>query len=142
MYRQLQLATKPNARACARLRPSSVRALISSLSNSGSPPSTVRINRPCGAVVSVQASASDRKPAAAGATASNTLSRSRVERARRSKRGDCLGQRLSVGHCSADLLRKHPRSSAALSADCCASSVWPSVLTRAYTCRLSPQTTS
>ena len=35
---------------------SSVRALISSRSNSASPPSTVSINRPCGVVVSAQAS--------------------------------------------------------------------------------------
>jgi len=70
----------------ARFRPSSVLARISSRSNSASPPSTVSISLPCAVVVSAHASASDLKPAPAFATASSTLSRSRVERASRSSR--------------------------------------------------------
>jgi hypothetical protein len=65
---------------------SSVRALISSRSNSASPPSTVSINRPCGVVVSAQASANDLKPAPLSPAASSTLSRSRVEPASLSSR--------------------------------------------------------
>jgi hypothetical protein len=49
----------------ARLRPSPVRARISSRSNSARPPSTVSIRRPRGELVSAQASASDLKPAPA-----------------------------------------------------------------------------
>jgi hypothetical protein len=56
----------------AYLRPSSVRALINSRSNSARPPSTVSISPPCGVVVSAQASASDLKPAPALPTASRT----------------------------------------------------------------------
>jgi hypothetical protein len=55
-------------------------------SNSARPPSTVSINRPCGVVVSAQLSAGVRKPAPVLATASSTLSRSRVDHARRSSR--------------------------------------------------------
>src|SRR5262245_37052508 len=42
--------------ALARLRPSPVRARISSRSNSARPPRTVSISLPCGVVVSAQAS--------------------------------------------------------------------------------------
>jgi hypothetical protein len=48
-------------RACARLRPSPVRARISSRSNSASPPRTVSNSRPCGVVVSAQAFLSEHK---------------------------------------------------------------------------------
>src|SRR5262249_51454702 len=65
------------------LRPSPVRAMISSRSNSASPPSTVSMRRPCGVVVLAQASPRDLKPAPALPTAASTLSRSRVERASR-----------------------------------------------------------
>src|SRR5262249_1003247 len=71
-------------RACARFRPSSVRARINSPSNSARPPSRVSINRPWAVVVSAPASASDLKPASALATRSRMLSRSRGLHARRS----------------------------------------------------------
>jgi hypothetical protein len=64
----------------ARSRPSPVRVLISSRSNSPRPPRTVSISRPCGVVVSHHASLSDRKPAPAAVTAARTFSKSRVER--------------------------------------------------------------
>jgi len=72
---------KRTPRSFARLRPSPVRARISSRSNSAKPPNTVNISRPCGLVVSAQVSFSERKPAPRFVMASMTLSRSRVERA-------------------------------------------------------------
>jgi hypothetical protein len=54
MRRQLARPTELTPRACARLRPSPVRARISSRSNSAKPPRTVSIRRPCGVVVSAQ----------------------------------------------------------------------------------------
>jgi hypothetical protein len=56
---------RPNftPRSLARFLPSPVRARISSLSNSASPPSTVSISRPCAVVVSAQVSFRLRKPA-------------------------------------------------------------------------------
>ncbi len=51
-------------RAFARFRPSLVRALINSRSNSASLPSTVSMSRPWAVVVSAQVSASNRKPPA------------------------------------------------------------------------------
>jgi len=71
-------------RAFARSRPSPVRARISSRSNSAKPPSTVSINRPCGVVVSAQASFRDRKPALRSPMAASVFRRSRVVRASRS----------------------------------------------------------
>ena len=56
------------------------------VSNSASPPSTVRRSRPCGVVVSTQALCSERKVALAAPMAVSVLSRSRVERARWSSR--------------------------------------------------------
>ena len=49
LWCEVSLGFRPNLipRAVARLRPSSVLALISSRSNSASPPSTVRMSRPC-----------------------------------------------------------------------------------------------
>jgi hypothetical protein len=72
--------------ALARALPSPVRARINSRSNSAKPPSTVSISRPCGVVVSAQASASDLKPAPFLAMVSSVLSRSRVDRASLSRR--------------------------------------------------------
>lgn len=63
-----------------------VRALVSSRSNSANPPKTVSMSRPCGVVVSAQVSPIDRKPAPLSAIVARMLSRSRVERARRSRR--------------------------------------------------------
>jgi hypothetical protein len=79
---------RPNftPRAFARVLPSLVRARISSRSNSAKPPKTVNISRPCGVVVSAQASPNDLKPAPALAITSRILSRSRVDRANRSSR--------------------------------------------------------
>src|SRR5262249_34128139 len=84
----VSLTGRPNftPRALARLRPSSVRARISSRSNSARPPRTVSNSLPCGVVVSAQASASDLKLAPALATASRMLSKSLVDRASRSSR--------------------------------------------------------
>jgi hypothetical protein len=70
---------KRTPRALARVRPSLVRARISSRSNSAKPPSTVNISRPCGVVVSAHLSVSDLKPAPALAIMSRILSRSRVD---------------------------------------------------------------
>src|SRR5262245_13993608 len=61
--------------AFARARPAPVLARISSRSNSASPPSAVSISRPCGVVVSAQASPSDLKAAPAYPTASRMLAR-------------------------------------------------------------------
>src|SRR5262249_25074979 len=82
------LTGRPNftPRALARLRPSSVRARISSRSNSARPPRTISNSLPCGVVVSAQASASDLKLAPALATAQRMLSKSLVDRASRSSR--------------------------------------------------------
>ncbi len=79
---------RPNLtpRAFARVLPSPVRAMISSRSNSASPPNTVSISLPCGVVVSAQVSFRELKPALRSPTAASTLSRSRVERASRSSR--------------------------------------------------------
>ena len=79
-YAYCALSLRPNStpRALARLRPSSVRARISSHSHSARPPNTVSINRPWAVVVSAQASARDRNPAPALPIASRVLSRSRV----------------------------------------------------------------
>jgi hypothetical protein len=76
---------RPNRtpRACARLRPSPVRARIKCLSNSANP-GTVTISLPCALVVSHQGSPNDLKLAPASAIAARVLSKSRVERARRS----------------------------------------------------------
>ena len=63
-----ELRLRPNLtpRALARSRPSLVRTLIRSRSNSASPPSTVSISRPCDVVVSAHVSLSDRNPAPCG----------------------------------------------------------------------------
>jgi hypothetical protein len=73
-------------RAFARARPSLVRARISARANSASSPRTVRMRRPCGVMVSAQASPRDVKPAPLAVMVANVLSRSRVLRARRSSR--------------------------------------------------------
>src|SRR6516165_8696187 len=62
-------------RALARLRPSPVRARISSRSNSARPPRIVSISRPCAVVVSAQLSFSDLKPAPRLLISASTLSR-------------------------------------------------------------------
>ena len=66
---------------CAHGRPSLVLARIRCLSNSARPPKTVSINRPCGVVVSAQASPNDLERAPASAIAARVLSKSLVERA-------------------------------------------------------------
>src|SRR6476619_6537294 len=71
-------------RALARTRPSVVRLRIRWRSNSASPPRTVSINRPCGVVVSAQGSPSDLKLAPASPIVARVLSKSLVERAKRS----------------------------------------------------------
>jgi hypothetical protein len=76
---------KRTPRALVRSRPSPVQARISVRSNSASPPRMVSMSCLCGVVVSAQVSLSER-PAPACMKASRTLRRSRVERARRSKR--------------------------------------------------------
>ena len=75
---------KRTPRALARVRPSPVRARISSRSNSARPPKTVSINRPCAVVVSAHVSCRDLKPAPASAMAANVLSESLVDLANRS----------------------------------------------------------
>jgi hypothetical protein len=84
MRRELRLAAHLDATATARARPSPVRALINSRSNSAKPPRTVSIRRPCAVVVSAQVSPRDRNPAFFPVIAARVLSRSRVDRARRS----------------------------------------------------------
>ena len=104
--------------ACRHLRqyaaqwPSPFLARISSRSNSARPPSTVSISRPCGVVVSAQASPSDLNAAPVLPTASRILSKSLVLRASRSSRvtistspADYLGQLGPVGLHPTDLLR-------------------------------------
>src|SRR2546427_4687729 len=67
--------------ACLRAYASlTVRARISSRSNSAKPPRTGSIRRPCGVVVSAQASPGDLKPAPVAVMAASVLSRSRVLR--------------------------------------------------------------
>jgi len=73
-------------RAFARTRPASVRSLMSSRSNSASPPRMVNISRPCDVVVSAQVSLIDLKPASALPISSRIFNRSRVLRASRSSR--------------------------------------------------------
>src|SRR6516164_1487321 len=80
------LQPKRTPRALARALPSLVRARISSRSNSAKPARIVTIRRPCALVVSAQASCSDLKPAPRLAMSSRILSKSRVERAKRSSR--------------------------------------------------------
>src|SRR5262245_25247834 len=63
MGRHLAWTPEAHAALLGAQRPSPVRARISSRSNSAKPPSTVNISRPCGLVVSAQASLSDLKPA-------------------------------------------------------------------------------
>ena len=79
---------RPNftPRSLARFLPSPVRARISSRSNSAKPPRTVSISLPCGVVVSAQASFRLRKPALCSPTVAKTFNKSRVDRARRSRR--------------------------------------------------------
>jgi hypothetical protein len=108
---------------------------ISSRSNSARPPSTVNIKRPCVVVVSAHASPSDRKLA-------TMLRRSRVDRARRSRR---VTMRTSPASSWSRTRRSWARSvfaplavsrhtfSAPAARDClaCPSRLWPSVDTRA-----------
>ena len=58
--------------AIALVRPSLVLDKIIDLSNSDKAPSTAKINRPCGLVVSIIGSASDRKPAPFSAMVART----------------------------------------------------------------------
>ena len=127
----------------ARFLPSPVRARIRSRSNSARPPSTVSINLPCAVVVSAHASANERKPAPAFAIASMMLRRSRVDRASRSSRvTSSVSPSAIVFKARVSSLRSAfaplavsrwiRAAPAALSAAICASSVCPSVLTRAY----------
>jgi len=75
------LRPKRTPLACALLRPSAVLDKMSWRSNSASPPSTVTINRPCGVVVSAQASLSDLKLAPRSEIVASVLSKSLVDRA-------------------------------------------------------------
>src|SRR5215475_4981178 len=75
---------KRTPRAFARALPSLVRARISDLSNSASPPRTVIISLPWAVVVSAQASLRERKAAARSPICARLLSRSRVDLAKRS----------------------------------------------------------
>jgi hypothetical protein len=128
--------------ARARTRPSDVLATINSRSNSARPPSTVSMSRTGGVVVSAQASPSERKVARRSATAARTFSRSRVERANRSRRvtrstspttsaattrpscarSECAREAVSLNTLLAP---------AAISSATCASTLWPSVDTLA-----------
>ena len=79
---------RPNRtpRACARFRPSSVRAFIRWRSNVAKPARTVTNSSPCGVEVSHHGSCSDLNLAPRSAMACRILSRSRVDRASRSRR--------------------------------------------------------
>ena len=79
-------AAEPNAARLGALAALSRPGRISSRSNSAKPPKIVSISRPWGVVVSHHASLSDLKPAPRSATAAKMLSRSRVDRASRSRR--------------------------------------------------------
>ena len=106
-------------RAFARFRASLVRDAIKCRSNSASPPTTVRISRPCGVVVSAQASRSERKLAFASPIVAKILRSSRVDRSKpvqpRHKHDVAfvkLGQKplelLAIATRSVDLLLKNP----------------------------------
>jgi len=71
-------------RACARLRPSAVRARIIDRSNSANAPRTAIMSFPCAVVVSIIASARERKPAPLSLIVAGTFSKSLVLRASRS----------------------------------------------------------
>jgi len=129
-------------RRFARSRPSPVRARIRSLSNSASPPSTVNISRPCDLVVSAHVSPSERKPAFLAVIAARVFNRSRVDLASRSSRvtiSTSPGSSASITRrsCARSVLAPlatsrntflHP---ALVSWRTCASTLWPSVDTRA-----------
>jgi len=70
-----------SGRHYALVRPSAVLDKMRWRSNSASPPSTVTINRPCGVVVSAQASLSDLKLAPRSEIVASVLSKSLVDRA-------------------------------------------------------------
>ena len=84
----VSLGLRPNLtpRAFALALPSPVRDIISERSNSEIPPNTVSMRRPCGVVVSAHVSDRLLNPAPAFAIVSSMFSRSRVLRARRSRR--------------------------------------------------------
>jgi hypothetical protein len=143
MARQLWLATEDNPLAFARSRPSPVRVRISSRSNSANPPNTVSIKRPCAVVVSAHVSLRDLNPAPFSAIVPSRLSRSRVDRARRSsrvttntspfartaiRRASCLRSDRAQLIFSWNIFLHF----AAFSSANCADNDWPSVLTRAY----------
>jgi hypothetical protein len=82
MGRGHRLPSKPHPWCFGPVRHSEVRARIRPRSYSAKPPRIVIRSLPCTVAVSHQLSARDRKPAPAFATASRTLSKSLVERAR------------------------------------------------------------
>src|SRR5215207_871618 len=83
---QLRLAPEPHAPILGTLPTFPCPSADQLTLELGQATSTVSIRRPCGVVVSAQVSFSERKPACLSATAARVLSRSRVERASRSRR--------------------------------------------------------
>jgi len=129
-------------RALARSLPSPVRARINSRSNSASPPRTVNIRRPCAVVVPAHVSLRDLNPAFFAVIAASVLRRSRVDRARRSRRVTISTSPLpswssAWRNCArsarAPLAVSRKTFSAPAARNCftCASTLWPSVDTRA-----------
>jgi hypothetical protein len=114
----IRLGVPNRTRAFARLLPSPVRARISARSNLAKPPSTVSMRRPCGVVVSAHVSLSERKPTLEFATASSTLSKSRVDLASRSSR---VTMSASPASALAHPIAKTPESSREADAGCKAS---------------------
>jgi hypothetical protein len=144
-WRPVSVGGRPiwTPRALARVRPSPVRARINSRSNSARPPRTIGIKRPCGVVVSAHVSPRERNPAPAFATVSRMFKRSRVDRANRPRR---VTSNVSPAPRACNAFASSRRSAlaplavsentdaapAAVNAATWASSVWQSVLTRAY----------
>jgi hypothetical protein len=142
IWNWLSLGFRPNLTplACARLRPSSVRARIRWRSNCANPASTVIISCPCGVVVSAHASSSERNLAPLRLMLSRMFSRSRVERANLSSRvtrstSPSLKAWIALANCLRSVMAPQIFSAnivsapAAFSDDCCPSSSWLSVET-------------
>ena len=130
-------------RAMARLRPSPVLVRISSRSNSARPPRTVKLSRPRALVVSAHVSPSDRKPAFRSVIVARVFSRSALSGPNRRAWSPSAHHRPRAGQapCEADCGRlwcrwQFPRSTllhpAWVSWRTGASTLWPSVETRAY----------
>ena len=130
-------------RAFARTRPSLVRERMRSRSNSARPPNTVSMSRPCDVVVFAHVSRTDRNCASFSARAASTLSRSRVDRAKRSRRvtistSPAWSEAIARFSCVRSVFAPEAVSlntfsqPAAVSSATCAATLWPSVETRAY----------